>query len=221
MSRVPSIGLILIFKSTTCVLMPKDRFPIWTLAIVSGGVKAVLNPLVLVVFSWDFWQAFRHTCARADAPLAVGVYYESLCPDCKNFVVDQLNVTVSRVPDLVNVTLVPWGKANVSSDDGSVHCQHGPEECWANRLHGCVAAAIDDASVRTRAVACLMAAQKTLRADGPACLQEPPLTFAPTMTLDGSQGTAEQQKQLLDDLLGVVCSTWQQRTGQTPAGCQQ
>ncbi|XP_037091268.1 gamma-interferon-inducible lysosomal thiol reductase-like, partial [Pollicipes pollicipes] len=188
-----------------------------------------------------------------DAPLAVGVYYESLCPDCKNFVVDQLNVTVSRVPDLVNVTLVPWGKANVSSDDGSVHCQHGPEECWANRLHGCVAAAIDDASVRTRAVACLMAAQKTLRADGPACLQEaglswddgvacagsaasrqqalefqqlthalqPPLTFAPTMTLDGSQGTAEQQKQLLDDLLGVVCSTWQQRTGQTPAGCQQ
>ncbi|XP_037083998.1 octopamine receptor beta-1R-like [Pollicipes pollicipes] len=63
-SCAPYIGLILVVKSLTCVLMPHDRFLIWTLVIASGGVKAVLNPLVFVVFSWDFRQAFRQTCVR-------------------------------------------------------------------------------------------------------------------------------------------------------------
>lgn len=43
------------------------------------------------------------------------VYYESLCPDSKAFIVDQLTPTVrGNLGKYVDLTLVPYGKSSVS-----------------------------------------------------------------------------------------------------------
>jgi len=184
-------------------------------------------------------------------PLQLGIYYESLCGDCLHFIVNQLNVTFAAVPEILSVTLVPWGKSNQSAADGLLHCQHGAEECRGNRLHGCVIDALQDPALRMRTVACLENGQKTLEESGPACLAEagldwaeqdacaksdaslqkmlqygemthllePALTFVPTVTLDGDQGSKVEQKEMVEDLLNFVCRTWQRQGGQMPAGC--
>ncbi|KAF0288777.1 hypothetical protein FJT64_012863 [Amphibalanus amphitrite] len=50
-----------------CVVMPSERYYIFTMITTSGGVTAVLNPLVCVIFSKDFREAFIrsfHRCVR-------------------------------------------------------------------------------------------------------------------------------------------------------------
>ena len=188
--------------------------------------------------------------AAEPVPLSIGTYYEALCPDSRDFVVDQLNVTYSRVPEILDLTFVPWGKAEVGAD-GAITCQHGAEECWGNRLQACSAAAVTSELDRVLVVSCLMDKQKSLDQDGPACLAsvgldweeqtacaesdqsyqqalqngqltaalDPALTSVPTATLDGSQGSPDQQNGLLSDLLSAVCSVWQSRYAELPAGC--
>ena len=205
----------------------------------------MLLPLLLALSSVS--------AAPADepAPLAIGVYYEALCGDSRNFVVDQLNTTYSRVPEIVAPTFVPWGKASVDAD-GTITCQHGEDECWGNRLLGCVAKAVGSEAARVSVISCLMDKQHSLHTDGAACVAaaglswqeqtdcaasqqsydaalqfgeltdalEPAVTFVPTITLDGSQGSVSQQYALFTDLLNTVCSEWQARYGLTPDGCQ-
>lgn len=44
----------------------------------------------------------------------VTVYYESLCPDSKAFIVDQLTPTVrGPLGNYIDLTLVPYGKSSV------------------------------------------------------------------------------------------------------------
>lgn len=49
----------------------------------------------------------------AGTPVVVTVFYEALCPDSKNFVIKQLLPTFYKAPALVEVQLVPYGKAEV------------------------------------------------------------------------------------------------------------
>ena len=42
------------------------------------------------------------------------LYYESLCPDCREFITGQLISTYRKVADIMNITLVPYGNAEVS-----------------------------------------------------------------------------------------------------------
>ncbi|XP_043198441.1 gamma-interferon-inducible lysosomal thiol reductase-like [Amphibalanus amphitrite] len=206
-----------------------------------------MAPLLLLLLALSSLTA---ALPAEPAPLVLGVYYEALCPDSRDFVVDQLNTTYSRVPEIITPILVPWGKASVDAD-GVISCQHGDEECWGNRLLACVADAVSAEAVRVGVISCLMDKQRSLHRDGPACVAavgldweaqtgcaagdqsyqqalqfgqqtdalQPALTFVPTITLDGSQGSADQQEALFTDLLNTVCAEWQSRYGQTPDGC--
>ena len=62
-SFAPYVALVYYEKglSTQCVIMPGARMVIMSIVIISGGITATLNPLVCVVFSRDFRQAFRQT----------------------------------------------------------------------------------------------------------------------------------------------------------------
>ena len=44
----------------------------------------------------------------------IAVYYESQCPDSRRFINNQLPKAIEIFPDLVNIILIPFGKANVS-----------------------------------------------------------------------------------------------------------
>ena len=69
-------------------------------------------------------------------PPLISLYYESLCPGCHDFITGQLVPTYQKLDTLVNVELVPYG--NAMEVNGTIECQHGPEECYGNVVQACL-----------------------------------------------------------------------------------
>lgn len=70
----------------------------------------------------------------------ISVYYETKCIDSRTFFLRQLGPTYERLHQYIDLELVPFGNVQVyKQNDGSYHytCQHGPDECWANRVQAC------------------------------------------------------------------------------------
>ncbi|XP_020715621.1 GILT-like protein 1 isoform X2 [Ceratitis capitata] len=70
----------------------------------------------------------------------VTIYYESLCPDSANFISEQVYPAVNgELQDYIDLIWVPFGKANFTpqGDDVIFTCQHGPDECYGNKVHAC------------------------------------------------------------------------------------
>ena len=67
------------------------------------------------------------------------IYYESLCADCRQFIITQVWNAFEAVLDIVNITLIPYGNANETYRPETklyqFYCQHGPDECFANLIH--------------------------------------------------------------------------------------
>eukprot|EP01006_Ploeotia_vitrea_P015679 TRINITY_DN45728_c0_g1_i1.p1 TRINITY_DN45728_c0_g1~~TRINITY_DN45728_c0_g1_i1.p1 ORF type:complete len:242 (-),score=96.52 TRINITY_DN45728_c0_g1_i1:168-863(-) len=80
--------------------------------------------------------------------LNVTLYYESLCPDCKEFISTQLfpfwNTTGSD--KVISVTLVPYGNAQERQvgNTWKFTCQHGPDECAGNFIETCAIDLVKD-----------------------------------------------------------------------------
>lgn len=92
-------------------------------------------------------------------PVVITVFYETLCPDSKNFVVKQLTNTYKKLPHLVDISYVPFGKAKtIVNKDGSLdfECQHGPIECEGNIVHACTVENIQDPTLRLNLISCMI-----------------------------------------------------------------
>uniref|UniRef100_A0A4Y0BHE0 Gamma-interferon-inducible lysosomal thiol reductase n=1 Tax=Anopheles funestus TaxID=62324 RepID=A0A4Y0BHE0_ANOFN len=73
--------------------------------------------------------------------LPVTIYYEALCSDSMVFFTHQLYPCWLRHENEMKLRLVPFGKAWVEeqpNEPPKFHCQHGPQECQLNVLHGCI-----------------------------------------------------------------------------------
>uniref|UniRef100_A0A3B5LB22 Gamma-interferon-inducible lysosomal thiol reductase n=1 Tax=Xiphophorus couchianus TaxID=32473 RepID=A0A3B5LB22_9TELE len=67
--------------------------------------------------------------------VALTLYYESLCPDCRRFITKQLFPTWTMLQDIMSLTLVPYGNAKeVLSVNSPFSCQHGEPECRGNMI---------------------------------------------------------------------------------------
>ena len=69
------------------------------------------------------------------------LYYETLCPDCREFMSGQLWKAFQEVSDIMNLVIVPYGNAKETWRNETklwqFTCQHGANECWGNLLHSC------------------------------------------------------------------------------------
>lgn len=83
------------------------------------------------------WQSEQKA---ADAPLVrYELYFESLCPGCRQLLTTELYPAWQKVKSIVNVTLVPYGNAKELEVAGKWQytCQHGPQECVGNLVETC------------------------------------------------------------------------------------
>ncbi|XP_071097762.1 gamma-interferon-inducible lysosomal thiol reductase-like [Haliotis cracherodii] len=73
-------------------------------------------------------------------PVDLVLYYESLCPFCKQFITDQLFPTFSKLgTDVLNITVLPFGNAEEYQEGNKwvFTCQHGKGECEGNLMATC------------------------------------------------------------------------------------
>ena len=76
-------------------------------------------------------------------PVNVTLYYESLCPYCRQFISEQLYPTwmTFKSTGIIFVDIIPYGNAEeveVSAGFYNYTCQHGPEECTGNFIENCI-----------------------------------------------------------------------------------
>ncbi|XP_061456742.1 gamma-interferon-inducible lysosomal thiol reductase [Rhineura floridana] len=82
---------------------------------------------------------------KAD-PVSISLYYESLCPACRSFLVLQLFPTWLMLGDIMDITLVPYGNAKErkGATKWEFECQHGPDECLGNVMEACLIHLFED-----------------------------------------------------------------------------
>jgi len=75
------------------------------------------------------------------SPVKVTLYYESLCPDCKNIFKYQIFPAYAKLAStqILDLQLVPYGNAKVFryGEKFVFNCQHGAAECLGNKIETC------------------------------------------------------------------------------------
>ncbi|VDO65338.1 unnamed protein product [Haemonchus placei] len=103
-------------------------------------------------------QCNRYKEAVRNQPINITVLMESLCPYCQRWFVNKLPAIFKNFNKFVNIEIVPYGNARVKN--GSIDCQHGPEECYINRFESCVIDSMQDQSQYVPMIYCI---QKQLK----------------------------------------------------------
>eukprot|EP01097_Dermamoeba_algensis_P002978 TRINITY_DN2190_c0_g1_i1.p1 TRINITY_DN2190_c0_g1~~TRINITY_DN2190_c0_g1_i1.p1 ORF type:complete len:229 (-),score=39.45 TRINITY_DN2190_c0_g1_i1:43-729(-) len=97
-------------------------------------MKAALV-LLFVFFAGSLCQSYP--------PVSVELYFESLCPYCRELITGGLWTAweAHGIKEILNLTFVPYGNAHRTCSGGSggctFVCQHGPNECAGNILDTC------------------------------------------------------------------------------------
>lgn len=72
------------------------------------------------------------------------IYHESLCADCRQFIITQVWFAYQAVADIVNLVFIPYGNAHElyrpETQLYQFYCQHGPDECYGNLIETCAIA---------------------------------------------------------------------------------
>uniref|UniRef100_A0A8C0HD90 Gamma-interferon-inducible lysosomal thiol reductase n=1 Tax=Chelonoidis abingdonii TaxID=106734 RepID=A0A8C0HD90_CHEAB len=117
---------------------------------------------------------------QAANPVSLSLYYESLCPGCRGFLVTQLFPTWVMLSDIMNITLVPYGNAQEKNVSGKWQftCQHGEAECRGNMIETCLMYQLNDFFQSFLVIFCMESAGSVVE-NLEACLQ----VYAPTVQL--------------------------------------
>ncbi|XP_047484749.1 gamma-interferon-inducible lysosomal thiol reductase-like [Penaeus chinensis] len=99
--------------------------------------------LLVVAAAFGGGHGFEQTQLRegtvADR-VKVSVYFESLCSDSMKFFKSQLYPVWQDLQDIIDLEFIPFGKARATpteTGDYEFECQHGPDECYGNRVMSC------------------------------------------------------------------------------------
>ncbi|XP_064477188.1 gamma-interferon-inducible lysosomal thiol reductase-like [Ornithodoros turicata] len=100
----------------------------------------------------------KTACVEPGTKVLVEVFYESYCPDSKRFVLEQLNSTYPELSSIIELDLVPYGKASrtlLPNGWSAFECQHGEQECYGNLLQSCAIHFYPDPKRHLPFIACM------------------------------------------------------------------
>lgn len=87
------------------------------------------------------WNKYKNVQSWKAEPVAITLYYESMCPDCKQVFAEQLYPTWKKLAatGILDLNVIPYGNAH-EKQNGTMwefDCQHGPDECLGNIIEEC------------------------------------------------------------------------------------
>ncbi|KAK7301646.1 hypothetical protein RJT34_12516 [Clitoria ternatea] len=87
--------------------------------------------------SLSLYLSFFSLFSQSDDKVSLEVYYESLCPDSANFIVNYLpQIFEKNLISIVDLKLYPWGNTKLRPNATFV-CQHGAYECLLDTVEAC------------------------------------------------------------------------------------
>lgn len=81
-------------------------------------------------------KCLEYTNSVKNQPVHITLLFESLCPDCQNFISKKLLDFWLNFKDFARIEFIPFGNAKILKN-GTIQCQHGPEECRINKYESC------------------------------------------------------------------------------------
>ncbi|XP_067001174.2 GILT-like protein 1 [Anabrus simplex] len=139
-------------------------------------------------------------------PIEVTVFYEALCPDSRSFITKQLLPAHEKAARLMNVVLVPYGKAQTKPTVPSGYtftCQHGPLECQANMVHACVIEKVPDKDIALRYISCMISDNMEPEQIGETCAHTFNVPWKPIQECSAGKEGAELLKHYGDVTHGL------------------
>lgn len=109
---------------------------------------------LLILYHLSYSEAQIKYIKSDPGKVKIAVYYESLCPDSKQFVTNTL--ARSFDPNIMTVRFIPFGKAQISPDGEEYECQHGDLECARNRIQACALEWLNTDTFRVSYVYCAL-----------------------------------------------------------------
>ncbi|KAM7259524.1 hypothetical protein ACFE04_015265 [Oxalis oulophora] len=98
--------------------------------------------IIIIFFSLIIFSSSSSSHVLPSNKVSLGVFYESLCPYCANFIINHLAKLFTNENDdlisTVHLNLVPWGNAKlIKPNNNTFTCQHGKYECLLNTVEAC------------------------------------------------------------------------------------
>ncbi|XP_042511654.1 gamma-interferon-responsive lysosomal thiol protein-like [Macadamia integrifolia] len=94
--------------------------------------------LLLLSSIFMFASAIASPRSHPAPKVSLALYYETLCPDCSSFIVNDLSkIFNNELIKIIDLKLVPYGNSKKDSN-GTLICQHGKEQCFLNIVEACI-----------------------------------------------------------------------------------
>ena len=88
------------------------------------------------------------------------VYYESLCPDSRDFIINQLWPAFDKLYKfgIFNVSMYSYGNSRVIKKNKTIkfRCQHGSTECYLNKIQTCASHLYPELEKHLQFIVCMM-----------------------------------------------------------------
>ncbi|KAJ2951168.1 hypothetical protein O0L34_g5560 [Tuta absoluta] len=109
--------------------------------------------LLYIVFAIVFVSYNVNALELVDGKIKIQVVTTSGCGDTVRFITQQLVPAYWEYKDFLEVEFVPWGRTRYQVD-GTMVCQFGANDCWANRVHRCALNLLESPDFRMHYMNC-------------------------------------------------------------------
>jgi len=134
-------------------------------------MRTAITVLSLIVISVGGKQI-----EQTKSSVKLSLYYESLCPYCIDYIVNQVKPAWDIFGKRFQVQFKPYGNARYeeSGDGWKFRCQHGERECYGNIIQACLINMVgeEEQEVIVPMISCIMSKSPDRLMDAEVCVKE-------------------------------------------------